>query len=119
VLNARGKRSLTVRAETLEAFHVLQTKKQLQRRKLVLVLDLDHTLIHAVPGDKRCHIVHCGEPAREYVVKVRPFVDDFLKAACALFDMQVYTFGSREYADAIVHLLDPTKVLFGDRVVSR
>lgn len=42
VLNARGKRSLTVRAETLEAFHVLQTQKQLQRRKLVLVLDLDH-----------------------------------------------------------------------------
>ncbi len=78
-------------------------------------------------------------PAPSYYVKLRPGIREFLLAASELFELhvrlsvffcrakvnlnaplslpslaspQVDTFGSREYADAVVKLLDPSGILF-------
>ncbi len=58
-------------------------------------------------------------PTYCYQVKARPFVREFLAAANDLFELEVYTFGTRPYADAVVRFLDPDKRYFGERVVSR
>ncbi|XP_010468300.1 PREDICTED: RNA polymerase II C-terminal domain phosphatase-like 4 [Camelina sativa] len=114
----------------------------LNMKKLHLVLDLDHTLIHSVrvrclSEAEKYLIEEAGSTTREdlwkmkvrgdpipaitieYLLKLRPFVGDFLKEANELFTMYVYTKGTRRYAKAILKLIDPKKLYFGHRVITR
>jgi len=106
-------------------------------RKLALILDLDHTLIHTTaaeygPSDEtlKAHEVHhlCiderlegngGSIRKHYLVKKRPHLDKFLAEAFEHFQMTIYTAGTRKYAEAIAKLIDPTGKLFSGRMVSR
>lgn len=54
-----------------------------------------------------------------YNVKARPGLQIFLEEAAKLFELEVYTFGTRAYADAVVRFLDPSGALFSDRVITR
>lgn len=103
-------------------------------RKLTLVLDLDHTLLHATQDSRASALVDhhpllCGMKGSEIfsfsdamhtiTVKLRPGVRQFLARMANLFELQVDTKGTRAYAARIVSILDPTGKLFGDRIVSR
>jgi TFIIF-interacting CTD phosphatase-like protein len=102
--------------------------------KLALVLDLDHTLVHAV----------CARfIAQEYDVNSRDFKDMVERARiststrllihgskCAVrpemledlkstFTMYIYTMGTKAYAEEVKKILDPCGVIFGKRVLSR
>ncbi|PRQ16964.1 putative protein-serine/threonine phosphatase [Rosa chinensis] len=105
----------------------------LGRKKLHLVLDLDHTLLNTtavgyltpqerylLEGDHSLEDVFVvrNSPV-DLVTKLRPFVGTFLKEASEMFEMSVYTMGERPYAQQMVKLLDPRNEYFGDRVVSR
>ncbi|CAA7049144.1 unnamed protein product [Microthlaspi erraticum] len=50
---------------------------------------------------------------------IRPFLHEFLKEANEMFSMYVYTMGDRDYANTVLKLIDPEKVYFGDRVITR
>ncbi|XP_062013858.1 RNA polymerase II C-terminal domain phosphatase-like 4 [Rosa rugosa] len=105
-----------------------------QNRKLHLVLDLDHTLLHSTELD---HVT----PQEEYlktktddhslegdvfmdstmITKLRPFVRTFLKEASHVFEMHIYTTGNRAYALRMAELLDPEQEYFftsSSRVIS-
>lgn len=102
-----------------ESIEIENTKlKILQRqKKLCLILDLDHTLIHAADMSnfrKTAGSFNMGE----FVVKLRPFVQEFLKEASKLFEMYIYTLGSRSYALGVADVLDPDGVYFGSRIIS-
>lgn len=127
----------TLRRNTLEL---------LRSRKLLCVLDLDHTLLHAThdpriapfvgreedlfafslpmhyppppPGVKRPPPPQLPQ-TKTHFVKLRPGLASFLEAAERVADMHVYTMGARQYADAVVPLLDPTHRFIKHRVVSR
>ncbi|CAA7058700.1 unnamed protein product [Microthlaspi erraticum] len=102
-----------------------------RHKKLYLVLDLDHTLIHSVKVSNLSKAEKCLVKAdesgsmnnlgryKDRLVKLRPFVNEFLEEANKFFNMYVYTKGKYEYAQAIVRMIDPNKVYFGDRVISR
>ncbi|VVA97538.1 unnamed protein product [Arabis nemorensis] len=60
-----------------------------------------------------------GEDSTEFLTKLRPFVREFLKEASKMFTMYAYTMGSRDYAKALVELIDPTGVYFEDRVITK
>lgn len=49
----------------------------------------------------------------------RPRIREFLREVSRLFELHIYTMGSRPYAMAVTGLLDPTTELFYDRVLSR
>ncbi|VFQ59820.1 unnamed protein product [Cuscuta campestris] len=106
----------------------------LSRKKLHLVLDLDHTLVHSV----RCSrlSVHDKELLKKSkyedsflfdkgarVLKLRPGVRAFLEKANRMFDLSIYTMGCAEYAKRVSKLFDPEDSgLFGDhnlRIFSR
>ena len=110
----------------------------LQRTKrLVLVLDIDCTLLHCVqidgPSPKGSATVqHNGEihhlplderdalgRAKHLVIKKRPHLDHFLCEAHKFCEMTIYTAGNRLYAEAVVKVLDPEGKYFGRRIVSR
>ncbi|KNA05958.1 hypothetical protein SOVF_185530 [Spinacia oleracea] len=116
-------------------------QRLLSRRKLHLVVDLDHTLVHTrklyklSPEDrnflrlrsKRYGVDYnlAGELGTLFQVgdgwtKLRPFVREFLREASTMFDITIYTLGCRAYAWDMSKLLDPDGMYFDNwRVISR
>ncbi|CAA7015581.1 unnamed protein product [Microthlaspi erraticum] len=106
-------------------------------KKLHLVLDLDHTLLHTagvscLSIEEKYLIEEARSKAREdlwsmegddsidpYLLKLRPFLRKFLEEADKMFVMYVYTMGTREYAEALLEIIDPEGNYFRDRVITR
>lgn len=118
-------------------------KRLLHQRKLSLVVDLDQTIIHA------CIEPTVGEWQRDpsnpnhaavkdvksfqlnddgprglasgctYYIKLRPGLHEFLEEVASLYELHVYTMGTRAYALNIARIVDPDRKLFGNRVISR
>ncbi|XP_048602931.1 RNA polymerase II C-terminal domain phosphatase-like 5 [Brassica napus] len=97
------------------------------------MLDLDQTLLHYVPvsqlSDKekylmeepesRVDLLRFNEENPEHMIKLRPFLREFLKEANKLFRMHVYTMGTYGYARYVLSVIDPGKRYFGNRVITR
>lgn len=109
----------------LNGFETLRNQK-----KLCLVLDLDHTLLHTkqfhklppkeqIPWKNNNDFCTWKAMGVKYLTKLRPFVRQFLQEASKLFEMYVYTNGNSDYARIMVGFLDPHGVYFGSRVISR
>lgn len=94
-------------------------------RKLVLLVDLDQTLIHTtsddVPADLKDvhHFQLYGPQSPWYHTRVRPRTRAFLEEVSKLYELHICTFGARAYAHAIAALLDPDGSLFSYRILSR
>lgn len=54
-----------------------------------------------------------------YYVKKRPGLKEFLKAMSELYELHIYTMGTRAYALKIKEIVDPDGSIFGERVLSR
>ncbi|KAF8730182.1 hypothetical protein HU200_017154 [Digitaria exilis] len=109
----------------------------LRERKLTLILDLDHTLLNSTALDdfSPAEVRNGFSPTTvddlgrglfrldghgiRMLTKLRPFAQGFLEKASAMFEMHVYTLGDQAYARAVVSLLDPYAVYFGERIVSK
>jgi RNA polymerase II subunit A-like phosphatase len=100
------------------------------QRKLSLVLDLDHTLVHATNDVRAQQYLHREDVRslvlpiitvsgngqeqtmpknnlwiQQHFVKLRPHVKEFLEMALSLYEVGVYTAGTREYAEQITMML--------------
>ena len=102
-------------------------QRLLKARKLQLVVDLDETLLntarqpHVARARELTAAVHMlGSGALRprdfhelpkhaaHFMKLRPGVDKFLATAATMFELCIFTKGSRSYAEDIVQILDPT-----------
>lgn len=111
-------------------------KDLLRRRKLILVLDLDHTLLNSTrlqdlkPDEE--YLLHKVDSLQDVskgqlfrldfmrmMTKLRPFVRKFLEEASDKFDLYIYTMGERAYANEMAKLLDPRNVYFPSRVIAK
>ncbi|KAL4926293.1 protein-serine/threonine phosphatase [Aspergillus undulatus] len=126
-----------------EAIRVEEDAKRrlLFNRKLSLVVDLDQTIIHAAVdptiGDwmadkdnpnhaavsdvRAFQLVDDGPGMRGcwYYIKLRPGLETFLQNVAEMYELHIYTMGTRSYAQAIAGIIDPDRKLFGDRILSR
>ncbi|KAL4978245.1 hypothetical protein BDW66DRAFT_130613 [Aspergillus desertorum] len=126
-----------------EAIRVEEDAKRrlLANRKLSLVVDLDQTIIHAavdptigewmadkdnpnhaaVSDVRAFRLVDDGPGMRGcwYYVKLRPGLEAFLENVAEMYELHIYTMGTRSYAQAIANIIDPDRKLFGDRILSR
>lgn len=110
-------------------------KKALDAKKLLLVLDLDHTLLHSTRmtdvSEKETAVLHdmlqvqsADAPMLFHLghmnmwTKLRPGIREFLEQAKEHFDLHVFTMGDKIYAAEMARLLDPSGTLFGGRVAS-
>ncbi|KAJ2550355.1 CTD phosphatase Fcp1 [Coemansia sp. RSA 1933] len=57
-------------------------------------------------------------PSRHFI-KLRPGLREFLDKLSKLYEMHIYTMGSRPYADAVAKLIDPECKYFNGRILSR
>lgn len=95
-----------------------KNRKLFKERKLILILDLDQTILHTTNQKSSCDFIFKLDGVVHYV-KLRPFLNIFLEKASKMFDIHVYTMGIREYAKIICNKIDPDGKYFGDRIVSR
>ncbi|KAJ5239490.1 hypothetical protein N7468_004109 [Penicillium chermesinum] len=116
-------------------------RRLLASRRLSLVVDLDQTIIHAtvdptvgewkedkenpnyeaLKGVKQFQLIDDGPGMRGcwYYIKLRPGLEEFLENVSQLYELHIYTMGTRAYAQNIADIIDPTRKLFGDRILSR
>ncbi|KAI0026888.1 hypothetical protein K488DRAFT_64041 [Vararia minispora EC-137] len=54
-----------------------------------------------------------------YYVKPRPGLQEFLTSVATMYEMHVYTMGTRAYAEEVCAAIDPDRKFFGGRLLSR
>lgn len=60
-----------------------------------------------------------GATSPWYHTRLRPGTYNFLSSISELYELHICTFGARNYAHTITHILDPQGKLFSHRVLSR
>ena len=133
--------ALTISTDEASRLDEDNKKRLLSAKKLSLVVDLDQTIIHAAvdptiaewqkdpdnpnydavkdveyfqllddgPGMKGCY----------YYIKQRPGLQEFLKTVSQLYELHIYTMGTRQYAKKVSELIDKDGKYFADRILSR
>jgi RNA polymerase II subunit A-like phosphatase len=126
---------LVSKDETERADHEAK-RRLLESRQLVLVVDLDQTVIQCCveetigewkndpsnPNYEALEDVHSFRLPRDdktYYVKPRPGLRRFLLEVSRHYEMHVYTMASRDYAEQVMDYIDPDRMIFGTRVLSR
>jgi RNA polymerase II subunit A-like phosphatase len=131
----------------VSAKEALQAEEDAKRRllsvkKLSLIVDLDQTIIHttcertiaewqndkenpnydAVKDVKSFQLADdklANVAANWYYCKLRPGLKEFLDKVSSMYELHIYTMATRAYAQAIAKIIDPDRVYFGDRILSR
>eukprot|EP00045_Choanoeca_perplexa_P013662 m.155451 g.155451 ORF g.155451 m.155451 type:complete len:882 (+) comp16416_c0_seq3:87-2732(+) len=125
--NGVDKIGLTARRDNASALHAAETKKLMEQRQLVLILDLDKTLIHTTVDDIASHwiregvhdIFHFELGGRVYFTKTRPGLHAFLEQVKTSYELHVYTMGTRPYAMEILKIIDPDRSYFANRIITQ
>ncbi|KAK9480822.1 hypothetical protein V1514DRAFT_324554 [Lipomyces japonicus] len=131
---------LTVSLEEAQRIEKNSALQLLAARKLILVVDLDQTVIHTTvdptvgewkkdPSNPNYDAVKdvatfsLDEPPSPngywYYVKLRPGLTEFLENVSQLYELHIYTMATKTYARAVSRIIDPTGKFFGDRILSR
>lgn len=135
------KTSLVVSPFEAARFEQEAKRRLLASKKLSLVVDLDQTVIQAcveptvgewkrnpenpnheaVKDVREFQLVEDTVGARGcwYYIKLRPGLEEFLERMSKLYEMHIYTMGTRGYAQKIAEIIDPERKYFGDRILSR
>ena len=105
------------------------SKKDIDKNKKLLLLDLDETLIHSEykfsynnkisNSDKikeKCIYkeIHFKEGESEFqmIIFIRPFLNDFLENMNSYFDLGIFTAALKNYAEAALKIIDPSEKFF-------
>ncbi|KAL0249519.1 hypothetical protein GEMRC1_004749 [Eukaryota sp. GEM-RC1] len=115
-----------------------QRSKLISSRRLTAVLDLDHTLLHctAVPFTNLSKIPFSQSDLEQastpsapvtffdldgfrYFLQIRPFAREFIKKLSTVFDVYVFTMGTRAYAFRCLHHLQVLSEIPESHVFSR
>ncbi|CEP21468.1 FCP1 [Cyberlindnera jadinii] len=142
---SHGTNNLKVSKDEATKVEKLWTKSLVKQRKLILVVDLDQTVIHATvdptigewmrneqnpnyPSLKDVKSFTLDEETktpvysifkRTYFVKLRPGLQKFLDSVSQKYELHIYTMGTRAYAKEIARCIDPDGSIFADRILSR
>lgn len=109
---------LLVSAAKAEQIASRRKRRLHDNKRLSLVLDLDHTLLHAQDlslGTSRVPkplCTHSHIMKQTIMVAWRPHLQQFLEEASKLYELHIYTHGRRSYAEAIANELDPKNIYF-------
>jgi len=117
-----GGLTFTVSEEESQAIAQQDARRLKQLKKLSLVLDLDHTLVHATADaragkhlderdDVRSLILSMTEQPTasnhwmQHFCKFRPHVKEFFEKVIPMYEIGVYTAGTRQYAEQIATVI--------------
>ncbi|GJQ76601.1 hypothetical protein Trydic_g15464 [Trypoxylus dichotomus] len=116
---------LKVSEELAQKIGKADGERLLKDRKLVLLVDLDQTIIHTtndnIPPNIRdvYHFQLYGHASPWYHTRLRPGTHSFLKNVSSMYELHICTFGARNYAHTITMLIDTDQKYFSNRILSR
>ncbi|GAX83989.1 hypothetical protein CEUSTIGMA_g11414.t1 [Chlamydomonas eustigma] len=121
---------IEVSSQEAERLKLSEVSRLMSERKLVLVLDLDHTLLNSVrisdvsqdevvhlerimasEADSPKRLLYCLRDKNLWT-KLRPFVHELLEELKDLYELHIYTMGDKQYAAEIRGILDPRGRMF-------
>lgn len=131
-LTVGGGHTIRLSKEESEKVSAIRTNTLKSQAKIALVLDIDHTMLHACmsatdakpEGYGHCDLKHLpltspdGHVSHHWL-RLRPNLLTFLEEANKKCLLYIYTHGTRSYAEGVAKILDPTKKYFANRVFSR
>lgn len=107
------------------------TIQLIQSNKLMCILDIDHTILHATmqpnhsidPPNNQSDIYtfQLDTPHNTkqiHYIKLRPYLNEFLSLISTIYDCYVYTLGTRVYASEVLKIIDPQNQYFHERIVA-
>ncbi|VDP08882.1 unnamed protein product [Soboliphyme baturini] len=101
----------------------IEKLRLLRSRRLVLLVDLDQTLIHTTNEDippTMKNVMHFQlDGPTWYHMRMRPHTLEFLHSVSQKFELHICSFGARMYAHTVARMMDPDGALFGLRILSR
>eukprot|EP01025_Chloroclados_australasicus_P001614 TRINITY_DN10404_c0_g1_i1.p1 TRINITY_DN10404_c0_g1~~TRINITY_DN10404_c0_g1_i1.p1 ORF type:complete len:497 (-),score=55.33 TRINITY_DN10404_c0_g1_i1:109-1599(-) len=131
-------KGLRISTQQIQEMKELNANELLAQQKLILVLDLDHTLLNSIQTDHLSELDYqlvkdlyqqeqiSQSQQRQMLynlaygkiwTKLRPGVWELLEEASKRYQLYIYTHGERAYAAEIQRVLDPDNVLFPGRVI--
>lgn len=138
VNTVHGRTDLKVSMEVATQADEEAKRRLLDSRRLSLVVDLDQTIIHAsveptigewqndptnpnydALKDVQKFQLADDKPNTWYYIKPRPGLPEFLSTLSEIYEMHIYTMGTRAYAENVAKIIDPQRKIFGDRILSR
>ncbi|KAF9947112.1 Carboxy-terminal domain (CTD) phosphatase, partial [Modicella reniformis] len=124
--------SLSVSRTEAKRLEHATVERLLLEGKLSLIVDLDQTLIHATVGaaidewvkaqdemPKDIRMFPLPDSPTPYYIKLRPHLETFLQKVTSLYELHIYTMGTRNYASAVANVIDPDGKFFSQRILSR
>ena len=114
-----------IRLQQAQKLGKADSDRLLKDRKLVLLVDLDQTLIHTtndnIPANIRdvYHFQLYGPSSPWYHTRLRPGTHHFLDSVSSLYELHICTFGARNYAHTVTAFLDIDQRFFSNRILSR
>lgn len=107
-------------SEELASKELRLVKPKGYERKKTVIFDLDETLVHCVSNPELGHVeidieLPNGTPTK-VGINIRPFVKEMLTAVSKEFEVIVFTASHKCYADKVLDLIDPLKVLIHHRL---
>jgi len=114
---------LKVSEEYAQEIGKADQERLIQERKLVLLVDLDQTILHTtheeVKNDPNVQSFTLWPGHPTYYTKLRPYLKEFLDSMSKIYELHIFTFGCRKYAHKIASIIDPEQKYFGNRILSR
>lgn len=125
-------RELFVRREHAESFSAINRVQLTKKHQLALIVDLDKTVIHTtvdpmagqwlrngVDGIKAFEVANPQGHRMQYFTRLRPGVFPMLERLKNMYELHIFTMGTRKYAMDILRFLDPTGQYFSTRVLTK
>ena len=116
---------LKISTDEAESLGREDERRLLANRRLVLLVDLDQTLIHTtndnIPANIHDvqHFQLGGSQSPWYHTRIRPKTSQFLKNISKYYELHIFTYGARLYAHTVAKFLDQDSQLFSHRILSR
>lgn len=116
---------LRISEEQAQIFGKEDEKRLINDRKLVLLINLDQTLIHTKSDEVQADLKDVydfklnGPDSPSYHTKLRPKTNVFLEEISKYYELHICTFGNRMYAHSVAKILDSDGKLFSHRILSR
>lgn len=116
ILTVNGGVSLSVSAQEVQRLADQSRQRLHSARKLSLVLDLDHTLVHATSDPRAARFLNGSDvyalnlaafqfQTSRLIMKMRPNLCYFFEHLSDHYEISVYTAGTREYALRVADLI--------------
>ena len=115
---AQQSKNLTFGDEKSQEIDKEFTENLIKEKKLLLILDLDNTLIHAIfdglnrkfklNHHKDVYELACNfnNYSEKFILKIRPFFEFFFTEIKESYNFYIYTMGSRSYAENVCNLMN-------------